>query len=68
VVRRGASVDFLGTSLHGRIAAIAMRVPTVNFENYKVKVMVETWGGARLTALRSDLGQTYGCKLDRPQF
>jgi hypothetical protein len=37
------ALAWIGTSLHGRIAAIAMRVPAVNFENYKVKVMVETW-------------------------
>jgi hypothetical protein len=37
------ALAWIGTSLHGRIAAIAMRVPAVNFENYKVKAMVETW-------------------------
>jgi Polysaccharide pyruvyl transferase len=37
------ALAWIGTSLHGRIAAIAMRVPAVNFENSKVKAMVETW-------------------------
>jgi hypothetical protein len=39
------ALAWIGTSLHGRIAAIVMRVPAVNFENCKVKAMVETWEG-----------------------
>lgn len=34
---------WIGTSLHGRIAAMSMRVPAVSFQNAKVKVTVETW-------------------------
>jgi len=38
----GAAV-WVGTSLHGRIAAISMRVPAVSLKNPKVKATVETW-------------------------
>ena len=37
------ALAWIGTSLHGRITAIAMRVPAVNFENHKVKAVAETW-------------------------
>ena len=39
----GHAVCWIGSSLHGRIAAISMRVPTVSFANPKVKAEVETW-------------------------
>lgn len=34
---------WIGTSLHGRIVAIAMRVPAVSFANPKVNATIETW-------------------------
>jgi hypothetical protein len=34
---------WIGTSLHGRIAAIATRVPAVSLVNPKVSAMVRTW-------------------------
>lgn len=34
---------WIGTSLHGRIAAMSMRVPAVSFENAKIRANVETW-------------------------
>jgi hypothetical protein len=37
------AVVWIGTSLHGRIAAISMRVPAVSFQNAKIKATVETW-------------------------
>ena len=37
------AVVWIGTSLHGRIAAMSMRVPAVSFENAKIKATVETW-------------------------
>jgi hypothetical protein len=37
------AVVWIGTSLHGRIAAMSMRVPAVSFQNAKVKATVETW-------------------------
>jgi hypothetical protein len=39
----GHAVCCIGSSLHGRIAAISMRVPTVTFANPKIKAEVETW-------------------------
>jgi hypothetical protein len=39
----GHAVCCIGSSLHGRIAAISMRVPTVSLANPKVKAEVETW-------------------------
>ena len=39
----GKAACWIGTSLHGRITALAMRVPAVSFANPKVEAMVETW-------------------------